>query len=126
MAFPSNSPVLSVRLPPQSHLERHCLEPSVIHVIHRFRRVALLRKKVADGDRDRHDKGDQVAEGDQGGGRGHMVGLILLGAMVAQTDLVLVVQPVLIVLSSTGVQDPLVESLQHRSQIFGNRLTLRI
>src|SRR5438132_6564131 len=47
-------------------------------------------------------------------GRVRALGLVLLGGRVAQSDLLLVVEPLLVALPHTGVTDPLHEALLDR------------
>src|SRR5215216_1292322 len=50
------------------------------------------------------------------------VGLVLLGGGVSEGDLVVVVEPLLVVGAPAGVEDPLAKPLAHARQVLGVRL----
>ena len=78
--------------------------------------MPLLGQERPQREGDRKDQGEEVAERDDVG-RGGAIGAVLLRPVVAQRDLVLVVEPALVVLGPGGVEDPLAEPLPHRAQV---------
>src|SRR4029453_8921677 len=62
--------------------------------------------------------GEHVAQRDVVGGAG-AVGAVLAGAVVAQADLVLVVEAGLVVVGGGGVEDPAPEAAPHGRQVGG-------
>src|SRR5215212_6237517 len=69
------------------------------------------------------DNRPQVAQVHHGHGV-HIVGLVLLGPVVAQPDLVLVVEPLLVVGTVAGVEDPLNEAGVHGPKVLIVRYTV--
>jgi hypothetical protein len=57
-------------------------------------------------------------------GRGGAVGHVLLRAVVPETDLVLVVEPALVVLCARGVEDPATEALAHCGEVVAEGLAV--
>ncbi len=74
--------------------------------------MALVPQERFQGGRDRVVQREHVAQRDVLG-RVDVVGDVLLGAMMAQPDLVLVAQPGLVVVGLCGVEDLLAEPLPH-------------
>src|SRR5215212_8993604 len=119
-------PVFCVRLAPQRHLKDHGLEPGLVHLVHVLGAVATVGQERLDGGRDRVDEGEYVAQRDAIGRRVRPVGLVLLVPGVAQRYLMLVVEPLLVVRTPAGVEDPLPEPPTHPPEILRIRAPLRV
>jgi len=98
-------------------LENHRLEPRPMHLLHLRVRVALVRQKGPHGRRDRVDEGDQVAQGCVVRGLLRPVGPVLLRSGVPERYLLPVVEPLLILWSLAGVENPLPEPLPDSPEV---------
>src|SRR5918911_768730 len=104
-------PFLYVRVGPQGDLHDHRLEPSIVHLVHVLCGVPPVGEKRLYGCRDRVDEGDDVAQRDVVRRIVSPVGLVLLGAGVTEGGLVVVVEPLLVIRTPAGVENPLAEPL---------------
>ena len=119
----SEVPVCHIRMAPQRHLQEARLDPRDVHFLDVLGGVPLLGEERLERKRHGEDQQEQVAEGHDLG-RGRAVGAVLLRAVVAEADLVLVVQPLLVVLRSGCVEDPLTEALADGTQVVTERLAV--
>lgn len=78
-------------------------------------------QKVAHRRSDRVHEGDHVPQRDVGD-RPSVVGLVLLRPGVAESDLLLVVEPGAVVGAAAGVEDPLTEPRPHPGEVVVERL----
>lgn len=101
---------------PQQGGKRHGFEPSGVHRLNLFGRMPFFRQEALDGERDGENERHEVAEMNDGNGF-HTVGLVLFGAVVAQGDFVLVIEPVLVVGATAEVENPLTETLAYRTEV---------
>lgn len=81
-------------------------------------------KKLSDGSGDRVDEGYHAAQRNHRYGL-YAISLILLRVVMAEGNLHLVVEPVLVVGASTGIESPLTETLAYSTQVVGNWLAVR-
>ena len=115
-----------VRLNPEGCLEDHRLPPCIVHAVDDFRRVAFFGEIRFHRNDNRRAKGEQVA-GTNMTERVAIIRFILLAAMMAQPNFVLIVEPLLIVLGTRRVEHPLAEALSDRFCVIAiNRVRLRI
>jgi hypothetical protein len=82
-----------------------------MHLVYVLRRVSPCGKKWFQDIRvvDNRREGDYIPQMDGGSGF-HMVGLVLFQAGVPQCYLLLIVEPVLVIRSQAGVEDPLLKT----------------
>ena len=99
-------------------MQDHRFPPGVVHAADDLRRVAFLREIRLHRNHDRGAESEQVAGANVPEGM-PVIRLIFFRAMMAQADLVLIVEPGLIVLGVRGVEDPLAETFPHGSSIGG-------
>jgi len=111
---------------PQRQLEQTGFHPGVVHLIDLLGLVPLLGEERLQGERHRENEREQIAKRHDGRRGGSAVGLILLGTMVAEADLVLIVEPLLIVLGLGRVENPLAEALADSAQIVTQRLAVAL
>ena len=109
--------LLGVRLAPQGDLEDHRLEPCLMHLLHLLVRVAFVRQKGPHGRSNRVYEGDHIAQGYVVRSLLRPVGLILLRSGVSERYLLLVVEPLLILWSLAGVENPLPEPLPDSPEV---------
>jgi len=94
---------------PERQLELDRFTPCLMHSIH-FVGGMILRGEIwLDGFIDDGDKADDVSERNVWGGA-DVISFIFLQRGVAECDLLLVVEPFLVIGSKTGVEDPLLEA----------------
>jgi hypothetical protein len=65
----------------------------------------------------RIDKSDKIAAADVWD-RLYVIGSVLLGSVVPQTDLILIVQPDLVIVAVAGIKNPLGEAFSNCSKVF--------
>jgi hypothetical protein len=95
-----------------------------MHSIHFVGRMILCGEIRFDGFVYYRDKADDVAEWDVGS-RTDVVGFVFLQRGVAKGDLLLIVEPVLIVGAEAGVDDPLLESQIALGEVVWSDLRVR-
>ncbi len=110
---------------PQGELEEARLHPRCVHLLDILGRVALLPEERAKRERHGEDEREKVAEGHDRR-RAGLIGLVLLRAVMPEPDLVLIVEPRLVVLRARGVEDPLAEPLADRTEVLAERLAVRL
>ncbi|HSW65083.1 MAG TPA: hypothetical protein VLH56_17515 [Dissulfurispiraceae bacterium] len=108
---------------PQRHLQEARLEPRGVHFLDVLGGVSLLLEEGLERKRHGKDQQEQIPEGHDFG-RGRAVGAVLLRAMVAKANLVVVVKPLLVVLRSGRVEDSLAEALADCAQVVTERLAV--
>lgn len=114
-----------IRLAPERDLKDDRFHPRLMHLLDLLYAVALLCQEWFQRSHDRIDERRQIAIADIVN-RGDFVSLILGGAVMASPDLVLVVQPFLIVVGRRRIENPLAEPFAHGGQVFAIRLTVRL
>src|SRR5581483_4333212 len=92
--------------------------PRVIHAVDDFRWVALLCEKRLHRDHDGGAEREEIAGADVAE-RVAFIGLVLFRTVMSEADLVLIIEPGLIVLRPRGVEHPLAEALPNRLGVFG-------
>src|ERR1700719_4715178 len=95
-----------------------------MHPLDVLGRMAFRGEKWLDGVVDYCRKRDHVPQWNIRGGF-HVVGLVLLYAGVAQRDLLLIIEPILVVAPETSVQNPLPESQPTLSRVVRIRFAIR-
>jgi hypothetical protein len=80
-----------------------------MHGLHIFGTMSLLGQELSHRRRNRVDEADEVAKRDLLG-RADAICLVLLDPRVPERDLLLVVEPCLIVGTAASVEDPLTEA----------------
>src|SRR5437879_2380728 len=107
-----------VRLNPEGRLQDHRFPPGVVHAIDDLRRVAFPREIGLHRNHDRSAESEQVPGANVAEGM-PVISLIFFTAMVAQTGLVLIVEPRLIVLGLRGAEYPRAETFPPRRGLAG-------
>src|SRR5215213_6574973 len=97
--------IAHIGLTPEDHLKQDRLDPGGVHGLDLLRSGPALGQERPQGGGDRHQQGENMAQRDVVGGVGP-VGPVLPGAGVPQADLVLVVEPGLVVGGPGGIEDP--------------------
>ena len=108
---------------PERHLQETRLHPGGVHLLDVLGRVSLLREERLERERHREDQKEQVAERHDPG-RCCTVRAVFLRAVVAEADLVLVVEPRLIVLGPGRIEDPLAEASADSAEVVTERLAV--
>src|SRR5262249_55216954 len=116
--YGSEIALTDVRLDPERCLQDHRLPPRIVHPVDDVGRVAGLGEERPHRDDDRRAERKQVARSDMAE-RMTMISLVFLGSMVAQSDLVLIVEPGLVVLGAGRIDDPLSEAFRNRTRVIG-------
>jgi hypothetical protein len=108
---------------PQSHLQEAGLDPRGVHLLDVLGGVPLLSEKRFEGERYGEDQQEQVAKGHDIGRR-RAVGAVLFRTVVTEADLVLVIEPLLVVFGAGSVEYPLPEALANCTQVVTERLAV--
>ena len=109
---------IHVETRPQGDLQLERAAPRAMHGVDFLLGVVCVGKIGPDGVVQHGDKGGDVAEGDIRGGL-DAIGLVLLQARMPEGDLLLIVQPVLIVRTQASIQNPLLEPQIALSKVLG-------
>lgn len=96
-----------------------------MHFLHLVGAVSLLGKEGLDGRRDGVDECNQVAVVNVRHGV-DAIGLVLLGAVMTQSDFVGIIQPCLVIWTVAGVENPLTKALAYGSEIVAVDVPLAI
>ncbi len=118
-------PLLNIGLAPQDDLEQHGLQPGLVHLVHLLGAVPLLGKEGLESGRDGVNKGGQVAITHVIDGV-HPIRAILARPGMAQPDLVLVIEPGLVVVGPSCIENPLSKTFADGRQVVSIRLASRL
>src|SRR6476619_2088365 len=111
---------------PQRHLKQAGFYPCSIHLLNVLSGVTFLSKKRLERKGHRKDEREEITKRDDFSGCSRIVRTVLLGAMMPQADLVLIVEPFLVVFRTGRVENPLAEPLAHAAQIITERLAVAL
>jgi hypothetical protein len=104
-------------------LRKARLDPGRVHLLHFVGRVPIFCEKRPQGEGHRKNERKEIAKRHDIG-RGGAVGRVLFRSVVTQADLVLVVEPALVVFSAGGGEDPLTKAPAHGAEVITERLTV--
>jgi hypothetical protein len=110
---------------PERELEETGLHPGIVHLVDILGLVPLLGEERIQGEGHRENEREQVTKR-HNRARIYAIGLVLLRAVVAQPDLMLMVEQLLVVLGAGSIENPLTEAFAHTAQIVPQRLAVAL